>query len=420
MRITTLRPDDGQSLRFTALTRQKRRRFWLSCSVIALCFLTHTSAFAAEHGKKSSSRAASDMIDLIGLPSQPIDAPKPSHQPHGSAAPASVRNADFTRPIKRDPAPKPAKSVAARPLPRPALVASPVTPVVAPPPPVAIKLRIPAAPVSVGLDFVASIAPVVAAHAPPAPAQPEIRAEAQNDTPSPQPKLAASPALHAPPVQLTAQVPAPTAPLPQKEVRAIVSQAVVAAAAPRPGIAVQDVPRSSHAAPRPLSETRLADPATTGSLPSVTIDYVVRSQSLDQVLREIGQMAGLNVIAGAGVRTVLRERRLQGTAEKVIDQLAREHGLFWFNDGLTIYVDPADDQKVRFFKVRGATPAQLSRAIEDAGLGKFRARIQLSGKDGLVRVTGSDVFTRTVEAALTSTEVESNTIHVIRFGQRGQ
>lgn len=201
--------------------------------------------------------------------------------------------------------------------------------------------------------------------------------------------------------------------------------------APARSFSAADAPRQENLHPPLIRSPRRPPTATVaprGDVPAATptsisdvkIDYFVRAQPIEQVLREIGQMAGVNVITGNGLRGTVQERRLEGRAEKVLDQLSREFSLFWFHDGLSVYVDPLDEQRTRQFKVRGANPSQIARSLEDAGLGRYRSRIQLVGKDGLVRVTGPDSFTNAVEAALTETDVDTSAVQVIRFGQRGR
>lgn len=179
-----------------------------------------------------------------------------------------------------------------------------------------------------------------------------------------------------------------------------------------------ELPRAPRRTARPaLNRTQGDAPA----LPTTRIAYVVRNQSLDQLVREIGQIAGVRVVAGPGLRGAVRERRLEGPFNTVLDRLARDFNLFWFSDGNTVYVDPLDEQKTKFFKVRGSSPAHLEQALDTAGLSRYRDRIQTVGSDGLVRVSGPDNFLRVVEAALTGAAgQESGTVQLIKFGQRVQ
>ena len=397
---------------FSAVPRKSTRALhgWLTWSLLALISTGQSAAFA---GDATSRRKNSDLIDLVGVPVLPM----PGEVAHSKAPPPS-KPAATPRPAPQAsvvPAAElpvrakvpPVKSAAALPAQAETRPAAPVDTS----PPVALKLRIPAQSAAVPADFIASIAPV-AAPRPVVQAEPPVAAVAVDPAP-PTARVAA--------MQPHRPAAIPALPAPDTDETAMPVPSFDEARAPRRIVRELETPRVARSEPRPLPTARSdasATPATGG--PSVKIDYVVRAQPLDQLLRDIGQMAGFSVVAGGGVRGVVRERRLEGAADKLIDQLAREFGLFWFHDGLTVYVDPLDEQKTKFFKVRGATPAQLSRALEDAGLGKYRSRIQLTGKDGMVRVAGSDAFTRSVEAALTTTDVENTTVHVIRFGQRGQ
>lgn len=177
-----------------------------------------------------------------------------------------------------------------------------------------------------------------------------------------------------------------------------------------------ELPRAARRGRPALNQTSAA---AAPSLPSTRVAYVVRNQNLDQLVREIGQLAGVRVVPGPGVRGAVRERRLDGPFESVLDNLTREFGLFWFADGGTVYVDPQDEQKTKFFKVRGSSPDQIERALEAAGLSRHRDRVQPVGGDGLVRASGPDTFLRTVEAALTGVaSADQGAVQLIKFGQR--
>ncbi|HRJ70378.1 MAG TPA: hypothetical protein PK812_12315, partial [Beijerinckiaceae bacterium] len=179
-----------------------------------------------------------------------------------------------------------------------------------------------------------------------------------------------------------------------------------------------ELPRAPRRTSRPALDQKNA---SAPSLPTTRIAYVVRNQNLDQLLREVGQLANVRVVPGPGVRGAVRERRLEGPFNTVLDRMARDFNLFWFADGGTIYVDPADEQKSKIFRVKGSSPEHIDRALEAAGLGRHRDRIQAVGSDGLVRASGPENFLRSVESILTGVAgTDTGTVQVIRFGQRSQ
>lgn len=373
--------------------------------VLALLAGISSPALARDGKSQTVQKKNADLIDLVGLPRRATEDPS-------SSAPVTFAPLPVQKPVRTVRPPPPS-------IPFVAPVAAPV-----PVPPLAVAVPVPPArPKDEPLPPTASVAqlPPPAVDRLPALILPEaIVPTLQTNTISGafvariEPKAAPAP-HHAPVAPSHQTIPRPVKPEP--------TDLRVAPFAP--------APPSHHAttrleAPKAIpSQTResvaaLADTImTTGAIPPVKINYIVRNQPLENVLREIGHLAGINVVAGSGIRVTLHEKRLEGTADRILDQLARDHALFWFDDGSTVFVDPLEQQKARLFKVKGATQAQLTRAIEAAGLAKHRDRIQLAGKDGLVRVTGPDSFTRAVETALSSTEVESTTIHVVRFGQKG-
>ncbi len=177
-----------------------------------------------------------------------------------------------------------------------------------------------------------------------------------------------------------------------------------------------ELPRVKRRAGRPALESAIV-PVPSG-LPSTRVSYIVRTQTVAQVLREIGQLTGTRIVVGSGVKSTLRERHLEGPANAVFDKLSREFGLFWFSDGGVVYVDPAEESKTKFFRVRNASAGSIEDALASAGLATHRDRVQIVGSDGLVRATGPESFHRSVEAILTGMETERGSVHLIKFGQK--
>ena len=371
------------------------RRAPLSRPLLCAFLLTFGSAEAAP-------RRAADLIDLVGMPVRPADEAQPGPrplQPLQRVQPAPERPdagpARFVAPASAA-AQVPAKPVppqATVPLPPPRPPVQAAKPAAAPP--LAENPAPPPFPAMTMREDIAVIPPAI-------PPQFEATVDRPPAAPVPQPASAAAKetATHAPLRRNVA---------PSFSPAAISAQAQTSS--PQP---VQ------VAAPQPLPPTIHADDLiTTGAVPTTRIAYVVRAQALEHVLRELGQLAGVSIVAGSGLKADVRERRLDGTLERILDQLAREFGLFWFHDGMTIYVDPLDQQRTRAFRVKGGTRASIARALEAAGLGRYQDRIQFSGNDGYVRVSGPESFARAVETALASSEPERTTINVIRAGMKG-
>lgn len=396
----------------SGITRHARLCRFLLVATASCSILTSIApeSYAQGIGTGKHRPRAGDMIDLVGLPRQSLDLPPLDPMPPLDKPP-------------RAPLVAPASALPPAPPPRPRDRERPVrliAPALVPPPPVqslpatpAAEAQRPAAPVALAtpqLDMRLAV--------PPEPSVPDgfvARIEVQDAqavSAGPRPVRVPLPARR--PVDsrpALADIPAPA-----ETLRAAPFDTAVVLPRAEQQLESPRIARlAQRSAPAPADDAAL----TTGSIPKVRITYVVRHQPLDQVLREIGHLGGFSVVPGGSIRGDVREKRLEGSPDRILDQLAREYGLFWFYDGMTAYVDPSDQQKTRFFKVKGSNQAQLSRAIDAAGLGKYKDRIQFTGKDGLVRVAGSDAFNRSVEAALSSTEPESSTISVIRFGYKG-
>jgi type III secretion protein C len=129
-------------------------------------------------------------------------------------------------------------------------------------------------------------------------------------------------------------------------------------------------------------------------------------------------MVGVRVITGSGVRASVRDRQIDGPANAAFDRLAREFGLFWFSDGSVVYVDPVEDNKTKFFRVKNTSSSAIENTLDAAGLGKHRDRVKVVGNDGLVRATGPESFLKIVETMLTGIETDKGSVQIIRFGQK--
>lgn len=342
------------------------------------------------------------MIDLVGVPLKSLDFDAPLSPPPRPAAPA----------VRSEPPPviAPSRSKTVRQIPLPSRESEPrreIAPPSAPAEPVHLQLPAPIQNYIAKPEFEARIATPLPARTP----------EPARAAPQTLPMMAAPPVAAAQPPQATAAPMMAASPVQHRNLPEPAEVRTAEMVTPTFSTIPRAEPRAPVSAPLAPQAPPAAPEATS---PTTPIKYFVRRQALEPLLRELGQISGTPVIIGPGVRATVQERWIEGTLDTILDQLAREHGLFWFTDGLSYYVDPIEEQKTRHFKVKGASPAEIARALESAGLGKYRTRIQATGRDGMVRVTGSEAFNRTVEAALASTEVEgAGTVRIIRFGRSG-
>ena len=370
--------------------------------IVALLCLTALLALPAQAqdaGRTRKAPRAGDMIDLVGVPLKTLEFDTPAPPPARPAPPPVVRTEP--RPVIAPP-----RDRAVRQIPLPTRDTAPprdTAPLPAPAEPVRLMLPEPIRNYVAKPEFEARLAtPMSARTAEPARAEPQPHA-----APPVAPTLPVLPAM-AHPAAAPAAPRLPPEPAEKPDIETVAQTFdAIPRAGKRPPVSTPAAVPMPVAAPEPAAAT-------------APIKYFVRRQALDPLLRELGQISGTPVIVGPGLRATVQERWIEGTLDTILDQLAREHSLFWFTDGLSYYVDLIEEQKTRHFKVKGATPAEIARALDSAGLGKYRNRIQATGRDGMVRVTGSEAFNRAVEAALASTEIEgAGAVRIIRFGRSG-
>lgn len=391
----------------------------LSFLVLALC-----GSATAQTNINEPRRSNAAMIDLVGVPLAPIDGAARSHK----AAPPPQESAP------KMPRPEPRRIYPLPPVAMPqgsSPAAAPGANTAAQP----ARVHVPLPPTRPALDAVPI--PTPALRTLPAPTIEEATRPAQPRAVAPSLKAAALPL---PPISVPEQRVAPATPrlppvavVPPVPVAAIPQEAIEQdaeddeardfqlASGPRARVEDLSLPRAE-----PLRRKRMqaeaggVDPITVGAISREQISLLVHAMPLDIALRELGKMAGYTINVSPGVQGTVRDRRIEGTMDVILDQLGQEFGLFWFNDGFTIHVDPIEDQKTRFVRVAGMTQREMDSRLREAGLSRFNKRIQLSTRDKLVRIIGSDAFLRTVEATLSVPVEEKTRIQVIRFGAQGR
>ncbi len=149
------------------------------------------------------------------------------------------------------------------------------------------------------------------------------------------------------------------------------------------------------------------------------IDYVAVNQSVALAARELGQAAGLRVVAGPSVDGTIRKRHFKGLFPVLMDSLAKEYSLFWFPDGGVIYVEPLADQQTKVVKLKNVSAEQLYEAMDLAGLTAVKNRVLSAPGDSAVRVIGPDSFQRVIAALMSTLEpAEAPDIKIITYGRR--
>jgi type II secretory pathway component GspD/PulD (secretin) len=149
------------------------------------------------------------------------------------------------------------------------------------------------------------------------------------------------------------------------------------------------------------------------------IDYVALGQPVDQVMRELGQAVGLRVVVGSGISGTVRKRHFKGEFAPLMDRLSQEYNVFWFADGGVVYVDGLDDQKTKVVKLKNIGKEQIYEAMDQAGMGRAKARVVVAAGEGNARVTGPESFQKAIEGLLASLEpAEDPDIKIIKYGTK--
>jgi hypothetical protein len=167
------------------------------------------------------------------------------------------------------------------------------------------------------------------------------------------------------------------------------------------------------------AQAQAAAPDAPGLGAGRKIDYVAIGQSVEQVMRELGQSAGLRVVAGGPISGNVKKRHFKGEFTPLMDKLAQEYGVFWFADGGVVYVDGLEDQKTKIVKLKNVSKEQVYEAMDMAGMGRAKSRVIVAAGEGNARVTGPESFQRSMENLLAGLEPsESPDIKIIKYGTR--
>lgn len=149
------------------------------------------------------------------------------------------------------------------------------------------------------------------------------------------------------------------------------------------------------------------------------IDYIAIGQPVDQVMRELGQVVGLHVVAGPGISGTVRKRHFRGEFASEMEKLAQEYSLFWFADGGVVYVDGLEDQRTKLVKLKNVSKEQVYEAMEEAGMGRAKSRVVVASSDGNARVTGPESFQKAIEILLAGLEPsDSPDVKIIKYGAK--
>ena len=177
-----------------------------------------------------------------------------------------------------------------------------------------------------------------------------------------------------------------------------------------------DTTMKPAAKPKPAKPVQMSMAGVNGGQ---EIDYVAVNQSVALAARELGQAAGLRVVAGPSVDGTIRKRHFKGLFPVLMDSLAKEYSLFWFPDGGVIYVEPLADQQTKVVKLKNVSAEQLYEAMDLAGLTAVKNRVLSAPGDSAVRVIGPDSFQRVIAALMSTLEpAEAPDIKIISYGRR--
>ncbi len=166
----------------------------------------------------------------------------------------------------------------------------------------------------------------------------------------------------------------------------------------------------------------LARTDQTQRLDETEIDIFIRERALDDVLRDIAQIAELRLRINDRLdRDEVARIRLEGSIRAVLDTLAARHNLVWFAERDLIDVSRADTATVKTFRIGRMTDAQIRDAVARFGLVNADFALEVDESNAVARVFAPPRLSARLESiivGLTPPAEEDTTVEVIRFGLR--
>lgn len=187
-----------------------------------------------------------------------------------------------------------------------------------------------------------------------------------------------------------------------------------------PGLAEEAIAGDgSPAPPAPLvAATRAAERFET------RLALFVRERSLEQVLGDVAQIAGLRIRINDRVDDIrVAEQRLVGNARDVLDRLTTQHNLVWFAERDLVDVSRADTAAVRTFRLDGVSDADIRDAMERFGLVNADFAVEVDERNGVARIFAPPRLAARLESIIVGLRPDdgfapAGPIEVIRFGLR--
>jgi hypothetical protein len=160
----------------------------------------------------------------------------------------------------------------------------------------------------------------------------------------------------------------------------------------------------------------------TRRLDETELDLFIRERALDDVLRDIAQIAGLRLRINDRLdRDQVARTRLTGNVRNVLDTLSARHNLVWFAERDLVDVSRADTASVKTFQIGRMSDTQIRDAIARFGLVNADFALEVDESNAVARIFAPPRLSARLESIIVGLRppaVEDTTVEVIRFGLR--
>lgn len=160
----------------------------------------------------------------------------------------------------------------------------------------------------------------------------------------------------------------------------------------------------------------------TQRLDEIELDLFVRERTLDDVLRDIAQIAGLRLRINDRLdRDQVTRMRLRGNVRTVLDTLSARHNLVWFAERDLVDVSRADTASAKTFQIGRMSDRQIRDAIARFGLVNADFALEVDESNAVARIFAPPRLSARLESIIVGLRPpaeEDLTVEVIRFGLR--
>lgn len=151
-----------------------------------------------------------------------------------------------------------------------------------------------------------------------------------------------------------------------------------------------------------LSIALAGNPAQAQGTNSATFDYFIMNQPLSGFLSDLVEDAKLRMQIEDGIQGRLRTKRLQGTPDEILDDLAADGEIDWFKYNTVYYVSRKSQAITRIIRLGDLSVNVLKRTLEEAGLDVKAYPLLPNYENSAATLTGPPKFIAIVEGLVNS------------------